>query len=103
MYRLLIMYHKPKPEDIKSWEEHYFNVHIPLARKIPNAKILSVSKAVDQMEGENPYHLIATMEWESKEACRQPCRLQMEKDPMMILKASLKGKSRWLDSRLILY
>lgn len=71
MYRLLIMYHKPKPEEIKSWEEHYFNVHIPLAKKIPNAKILSVSKAVDQMEGINPYHLIATMEWESKEAMQE--------------------------------
>lgn len=66
MYKLLVMYHQP--EDKEKWDEHYFNVHIPLAAKVPNTKILTTSKnGIDEMEGDNPYYLIAEMVFDSKE------------------------------------
>lgn len=66
MYRLLILYHHPK--DTQAFDDHYFNVHLPLAAKIPNTRRLIYSKTgVDEMAGANPYYLIAEMEWDSKE------------------------------------
>ena len=67
MYRLLVMYHQPA--DTAAFDKHYYNVHLPLAAKIPNTRTLSVSKTgLDKLTNNDNYYLIAQMEWDSKEA-----------------------------------
>jgi uncharacterized protein (TIGR02118 family) len=67
MYKLLIMYHQP--EDREAWDDHYYNIHLPLAKQIPLTTSLTINKdlSITPMAGENPYYLIAEMTWNSKE------------------------------------
>ncbi len=70
MAKLVVQYRIPA--DIAAFDRHYFDVHIPLARKIPGVQRYEVSQGpVDTPTGPSPYHLIATLEFASMEALRQ--------------------------------
>jgi uncharacterized protein (TIGR02118 family) len=69
MARMVVIY--KKPEDPESFDRHYFEVHIPLAKKLPGIRKYEVSKgAIISPSGNNQY-LIATLHFDSLEAIQR--------------------------------
>ncbi len=66
MVKLIAIYRKP--ENIEEFDKHYFEVHAPLAEKVPGLVKLEVNKVYGSPAGESNLHLIAEMVFESKEA-----------------------------------
>jgi uncharacterized protein (TIGR02118 family) len=64
MARLLVMYKTPR--DTVAFDKHYFEKHIPLAKKIPGVRKIEVSQGsvVAPMGGSN-YHLIANLQFDN--------------------------------------
>ncbi|MBB2893377.1 EthD family reductase [Flexivirga oryzae] len=66
MYRLNVLYNQPT--DPAAFDEYYFNTHIPLARKIPGLRHVSISKT-EGLDGSTPdIYLVTTLDFDSKEA-----------------------------------
>jgi uncharacterized protein (TIGR02118 family) len=64
MAKLLVLY--KKPADAAAFDKYYVAVHAPLAKKIPGLRRYEVSAgAVHLAGGESPYHLIATLAFDS--------------------------------------
>jgi uncharacterized protein (TIGR02118 family) len=69
MYKLLAMYAEPSAEDKAKFEEHYFNVHVPLCEKLPGLVRSEVSMIKGTPPGmSTPYYMITELVFESKEA-----------------------------------
>lgn len=66
MVKLVAIYRKP--EDVEAFDKHYFEVHAPLAEKMPGLIKMEVSKVIGAPGGESDLHLIAEMYFESKDA-----------------------------------
>ena len=65
MYRISVQY--GRPADPKAFDDHYTNVHIPLAKKLPNLRGLAVSKG-DSLDGSTPdVYQVAELYFDSKE------------------------------------
>lgn len=64
--KFLILY--DTPDDPVAFDRHYRTVHIPLVRHIPGVRRYSISRNAVLVRGEEPYHLIAELEWDSREA-----------------------------------
>jgi uncharacterized protein (TIGR02118 family) len=59
---LLVMYRTP--QDAAAFDKHYFEKHVPLAKKIPGLKKYSVTHGpVMTPGGPSAFHLIATLEF----------------------------------------
>ncbi|GGK31439.1 hypothetical protein GCM10010965_25280 [Caldalkalibacillus thermarum] len=69
MVKLIALY--KQPEDPKAFDEHYENIHAPLAKKMPGLKRMEVTKIYGAPMGESPYYLLAEMYFENKEALNQ--------------------------------
>jgi uncharacterized protein (TIGR02118 family) len=70
MVKLVALY--KQPEDKKAFDEHYFNVHLPLAQKMPGLIKATVTKySTTPMGTESPYYLQAEMYFENMEALNQ--------------------------------
>ena len=69
MYKLIALY--KQPENKAAFDEHYEQIHTPLARKMPGLKRLEVSKIYGSPMGDSPYYLLAELYFESKEALNQ--------------------------------
>ena len=64
MAQILVLY--PNPPDIGAFEQHYFNVHAPLALKIPGLRRLEVSMgSINSPQGPSPWHLVAQLNFDS--------------------------------------
>jgi uncharacterized protein (TIGR02118 family) len=68
MVKFIALY--KKPNDIKAFEDHYFDVHMPLASKIPGLKKIELSRITGTPMGESDYHLMAELYFENMEACK---------------------------------
>jgi uncharacterized protein (TIGR02118 family) len=68
MVKFIALY--KKPNDIKAFEEHYFDVHMQLASKIPGLKKIELSRITGTPMGESEYHLMAELYFENMEACK---------------------------------
>lgn len=67
MYQVTVLYNHP--EDPAAFDKHYREVHIPLAKKIPGLQGYYVNWCEAAPDGAKPpYHLIAMLIGESKEA-----------------------------------
>ena len=67
MARLLAMY--KKPADAAAFDRYYFTTHVPLAKKFPRLKSYDVSTGpIVTPGGLAPYHLIATLTFDSVDA-----------------------------------
>lgn len=66
MVKLIAIYRQP--ENKEQFDEHYNNVHAPLAKKMPGLIRLEVNKIYGSPEGESDLYLIAEMYFENKEA-----------------------------------
>jgi uncharacterized protein (TIGR02118 family) len=82
MAKMVIMYEKPK--DTEKFDEHYFNIHVPLGRKIPNIIKDSVHRVVDTQNTDLNLYLITVLEFENleklQEAFASPEARQAEED-----------------------
>jgi uncharacterized protein (TIGR02118 family) len=58
------------PSDVPAFEEHYWNVHVPLANRMPRLKRYTVGADVDPVRGDEPYYLIGELEWGSMDDLR---------------------------------
>lgn len=66
MVKLVAIYKQPPDKD--KFDNHYNNIHTPLAKKIPGLRKLEVSRYFGSPTGESRYHLMAEMYFDDKEA-----------------------------------
>jgi uncharacterized protein (TIGR02118 family) len=67
LYQLTVLYNHP--EDPAVFDRHYREVHAPLAKDVPGLQAYTLNFCEPGPDGSQPpYHLIATLTWESKEA-----------------------------------
>ncbi|WDF65934.1 EthD family reductase [Flavobacterium sp. KACC 22763] len=67
MAKMTVIYKTPK--DISSFEKHYYEVHIPLAKKLPGLIKYEVSNgAVRSTTGHSDVYLMANLYFDSFEA-----------------------------------
>lgn len=66
MVKLIAIY--KKPEDTGAFDQHYNEVHAPLAAKMPGLIKLEVNRIYGGPMGDSNLHLIAEMHFETKEA-----------------------------------
>ncbi len=63
MAQLIVMYKTPR--EVAAFDKHYFEKHVPLAKKIPGMRKYEVSKGpVATPAGPSPYHLVATLRFD---------------------------------------
>lgn len=59
------------PVDKDAFDKHYFNVHIPLAKKLPGLRKYDVSKIpIISTTGDSETYLIGTLHFDSLEAIK---------------------------------
>jgi uncharacterized protein (TIGR02118 family) len=69
MARLVVMYRTPK--DAGAFDKHYFERHVPLAKKIPGLRKHEVSRGpVVTPMGASGFHLIATLHFDDMAAIK---------------------------------
>jgi uncharacterized protein (TIGR02118 family) len=67
MARLVVMYRTPK--DPGAFDKHYFEIHIPIAKKIPGLRKYEVSRGpIATPTGPAGFHLIATLHFDDMTA-----------------------------------
>ncbi|WP_255485917.1 EthD family reductase [Sporosarcina sp. BP05] len=88
MAKMIIMYEQPK--DIVGFEEHYFNVHVPLGLKIPNIIKDSVHHVIQSQNTNLELYMITVLEFESiqklTEALASPEARAAEEDGVNLFK-----------------
>ena len=66
MFRMLVLY--PRPDDAEAFDRHYFDVHVPLATQLDGLRSFTVSRNTTPIRSDQTYHLVAELDWDSKEA-----------------------------------
>lgn len=60
MARMVVIY--PMPKDIEAFDRHYFEIHVPLAKKLPGLRKYEVSAgSIATPVGASNIHLIGTL------------------------------------------
>lgn len=59
MVKLIVLY--SNPENVADFDRHYFEVHAPLASKMPGLRRMEVSRITGAPGGEPRYHLQAEL------------------------------------------
>ena len=68
MYKLYAFWSAPKSEDTDAFEEHYTQIHGPLAAKVPHIRSLATTRTPAGLEGGEPaFFRVAEMIFDSKE------------------------------------
>ena len=60
-----------QPSDVAAFDRHYFDVHVPLAKRLPGLRRYSISRNPTIVRGPEPYHLVALLEWDDMDSLRQ--------------------------------
>ena len=64
-HQLIALYNHP--EDATAFDRHYDGTHAPLAAKFPKLRSFTLSRPGADPEGNPaPYHLVATLTWDSE-------------------------------------
>ena len=72
MHTLLAIWSAPDEEQQDEFEDHYTEVHAPLAASIPNLKELATTRTEEGLEGDDPaFYRVAEMVFESEEALHE--------------------------------
>jgi uncharacterized protein (TIGR02118 family) len=67
MARLVVMYKTPK--DAAAFDRHYFDTHVPIAKKIPGLRKYEISQGpVVTPTGPSGFYLIATLHFDDMAA-----------------------------------
>jgi uncharacterized protein (TIGR02118 family) len=78
MAKMIIMYEQPK--DKERFEKHYFDVHVPLGKKMPHIIKNSIHRVQQTLNSELNLFLITVLEFESIEAIQQSLASPEAKD-----------------------
>jgi uncharacterized protein (TIGR02118 family) len=82
MIRFLVLY--KQPTDAAAFDRHYSEVHIPLTKSLPELRSYTVSRKTRLVRGEDPYYLIAELDWDDKGAMQRafasPAGVESAKD-----------------------
>ena len=68
MVKLIAIY--TKPADPQAFDQHYNEVHAPLARQMPGLRRMEVARTVGSPMGDARYYLIAEMYFDNLEALK---------------------------------
>lgn len=86
MARMVVIYRTPK--DVKAFDRHYFEIHVPLAKKIPGLRKYEVSDGpITTPVGASDVHLIGTLHFDDLAAIEKAF-------------ASAEGRAAGADRRL---
>ncbi|MBO0875621.1 MAG: EthD family reductase [Pseudonocardia sp.] len=66
--RLLVLYETPADPD--SFDRHYREIHVPLARRLPGLRRYTASRDVTAARGGAPYYLAIELDWDSMDQLR---------------------------------
>lgn len=66
MIKLIALYRKP--DDVEAFERHYFEVHAPLASKMPGLRRMEVARITGSPAGKSDYHLVAELYFDDRAA-----------------------------------
>ena len=66
MIKLVCLY--THPADVAAFDQHYYDVHMPLVRQVPGLAKVEVARVTGAPRGESPYYLVTEMYWEDAEA-----------------------------------
>jgi uncharacterized protein (TIGR02118 family) len=67
MARLVVMYGMPK--DPAAFDKHYFEAHVPIAKRVPGLRKYEVSRGpIATPAGPAKFHLIATLHFDDMQA-----------------------------------
>ena len=70
MARMLVVY--KKPADVQAFEKHYFETHIPLAKKIPGLRKYEISHGpITVVAGSPDVYLIGTLHFDDLDAIQK--------------------------------
>ncbi|MEO5558276.1 MAG: EthD family reductase [Dokdonella sp.] len=70
MARMVVIYRTPK--NVEAFNRHYFDVHIPLARKLPGLRKYEISNGpVAVLTGSSDVYLIGTLHFDSLDAIKE--------------------------------
>jgi uncharacterized protein (TIGR02118 family) len=70
MAKMLVIYRTPK--DPRAFDEHYFKVHIPLAKELPGLRKYEISRRpIMTPAGDSEPYLIGTLYFDTLDAIRQ--------------------------------
>ena len=61
MIRMLVIYETPA--DVAAFDHHYFNVHVPLAKRLPGLRRYAVGRNPAAVRGPQAY-LVAELDWD---------------------------------------
>lgn len=67
MIRMLVIYEQPA--DVAAFDDHYFGVHVPLAKRLPGLRRYAVSRNPTAVRGPRPY-LVAELDWDDVASLR---------------------------------
>ena len=62
MIRFLVVY--PTPADPAAFDQHYNDVHIPLAKQLPGLRQYTVSRNAIPVQGTEAFYLVAELDWD---------------------------------------
>jgi uncharacterized protein (TIGR02118 family) len=69
MARMVVIYKTPK--DVVAFDRHYFDIHVPIAKKLPGLRKYEVSQGpVVTPAGTTDFHLVATLHFDDLAAIR---------------------------------
>ena len=72
MHTLIALWSAPDESDREAFEEHYKDVHAPLAADVPNLEKLITTRATEGLEGGDPaFYRVAEMVFKSEEALHE--------------------------------
>jgi len=61
-----------KPNDVAAFDKHYFETHVPLAKKLPGLRKYEVSSGpIATRSGASDFHLVSTLHFDSLAAMKQ--------------------------------
>jgi uncharacterized protein (TIGR02118 family) len=54
MYKIVATWSEPQAADVDAFEKYYYEVHVPLAAKVPHLRRLLLTRTSDGLEGGKP-------------------------------------------------
>jgi uncharacterized protein (TIGR02118 family) len=70
MARMVVIY--KTPQDPAAFDEHYFGVHVPMAKRLPGLRKFEVSHGpIATPAGGPPFHMVAMLQFDSLAAIKQ--------------------------------
>jgi uncharacterized protein (TIGR02118 family) len=68
MYKVVGFWGLPKPGEVDAFEKHYWDTHVPLARKVPHLRKLILTRVDNGLDGAAaPFHRVAELHFDGPE------------------------------------